>query len=92
MFSRASDASKVAFVRLAELMDRWEFPLIDCQIPNPHLSSLGVVEIPRAEFLRYVEQFGQPPDRGANGAFSRLWHGPSGTRENAVLITLVPWT
>lgn len=63
MFSRAADASKVAFVRLAELMSRWEFPLIDCQIPNPHLTSLGAVEIPRAEFLRCVAQFGQPPDR-----------------------------
>jgi leucyl/phenylalanyl-tRNA--protein transferase len=63
MFSRASDASKVAFVYLAQLMVRWEFPLIDCQIPNAHLSSLGAVEIPRSEFLRILAQFGQAPDR-----------------------------
>ncbi len=63
MFSRASDASKVAFVRLAELMSDWSFPLIDCQIPNEHLTGLGAVEIPRAQFLAYLEEFGQPPDR-----------------------------
>ena len=63
MFSRASDASKVAFVRLAGLMGDWGFPLIDCQIPNEHLTSLGAVEIPRAEFLAYVEEFGGTPWR-----------------------------
>lgn len=63
MFSRASDASKVAFVRLTELMRAWDFPLIDCQVPNAHLGTLGMVEIPRARFLAYLEGLAQPPDR-----------------------------
>ena len=51
MFSRAADASKVALAHLSEQLKRWRFQLIDCQIPNQHLGSLGVKSIPRAEFL-----------------------------------------
>ena len=51
MFSRDRDASKVALARLSEQLKRWRFQLIDCQIPNDHLRSLGVQSIPRAEFL-----------------------------------------
>ncbi len=52
MFSRATDASKVALVALvAELRGR-AFPLIDCQVRTPLLASLGAREIARREFLR----------------------------------------
>jgi leucyl/phenylalanyl-tRNA--protein transferase len=52
MFSRATDASKVALVALvAELRSRG-FPLIDCQMHTPLLASLGAREIPRRSFLR----------------------------------------
>ncbi len=51
MFARATDASKVAFVCLAAQLTRWRFELIDCQIMNPHLRSLGAVTMPRREFL-----------------------------------------
>ena len=51
MFSRDRDASKVALAHLSEQLKRWRFQLIDCQIPNDHLRSLGVQSIPRAEFL-----------------------------------------
>jgi leucyl/phenylalanyl-tRNA--protein transferase len=51
MFARASDASKVAIARLAEQLNRWDFELIDCQVMNPHLRSLGAIEMPRREFL-----------------------------------------
>ena len=55
MFSRATDASKVALVRLvAELRGRG-FPLIDCQMRTPLLASLGAKEIPRRAFLRALE-------------------------------------
>ena len=54
MFSRRPDASKVALVHLARQVDAWRFPLIDCQMMNDHLRSLGVVEMPRAQFLRLV--------------------------------------
>ena len=56
MFSRASDASKVALVHLVRRLARWGFALIDCQVYTPHLASLGAVEIPRAEFQRRLAQ------------------------------------
>jgi leucyl/phenylalanyl-tRNA---protein transferase len=53
MFSRATDASKVALVSLVELLtdDHADRRLLDTQWQTPHLASLGVVEIPRAEYL-----------------------------------------
>ncbi len=51
MFMRVADASKVALVRLATHLSDWNFELIDCQIMNPHLRSLGAVDLPRREFL-----------------------------------------
>lgn len=54
MFARRSDASKVALATLLAQMERWDMPLVDCQVPSPHLASLGAREIPRAEFLSQV--------------------------------------
>ena len=51
MFSRVSDASKVALVSLSESLRDWGYELIDCQIHNPHLASMGASLVPRAEFL-----------------------------------------
>ena len=56
MFSRRSDASKVAVSWLARQLDRWQFELIDCQMSTEHLASLGAREIPRADFLRRLER------------------------------------
>jgi leucyl/phenylalanyl-tRNA--protein transferase len=52
MFSRATDASKVALVSLVGELRAREFPLIDCQMHTPLLASLGAREIPRRTFLR----------------------------------------
>jgi leucyl/phenylalanyl-tRNA---protein transferase len=52
MFSRVSDASKIALVALARQLARWEFGLIDCQMNTPHLASMGAGEITRNEFAR----------------------------------------
>lgn len=64
MFSRQSGGSHTALVALAQLLRRWDFPLIDAQVTNAHLLQLGAVEYPRAEFLRMVAQLthlpGQP--------------------------------
>jgi len=54
MFSRATDASKVALVRLAAFLRGRGFPLIDCQMSTPLLASLGAREMPRRAFLRSV--------------------------------------
>jgi len=52
MFSRATDASKVALVALVAELRRRGMPLIDCQVRTPLLAALGAREIPRRAFLR----------------------------------------
>jgi leucyl/phenylalanyl-tRNA--protein transferase len=54
MFSKVSNASKVAFIWLANYLADKEYKLIDCQVYNEHLESLGALEIPRKEFLSYL--------------------------------------
>ena len=64
MFSRATDASKVALVALVAELRARSFPLIDCQMNTPLLASLGAKEIPRRAFLRALEplvNYEQPP-------------------------------
>lgn len=56
MFSRESDASKVALVALIKKLREWNFVLVDCQIPSAHLTSLGAEEIPRDKFLAELER------------------------------------
>ncbi|MBI9066084.1 MAG: leucyl/phenylalanyl-tRNA--protein transferase [Salinivirgaceae bacterium] len=55
MFSKVSDASKVAFYYLSQYCIKHNFSFIDCQITNPHLQSLGAEEIPRVAFLGLLE-------------------------------------
>jgi len=52
MFTRATDASKIALAHLARQLGRWNYGLIDCQMATGHLARLGAREIPRAEFMR----------------------------------------
>ncbi|HLW30695.1 MAG TPA: leucyl/phenylalanyl-tRNA--protein transferase [Aequorivita sp.] len=54
MFSLVTDASKVAFYYLVEHLKTKNYRLIDCQIYNPHLESLGAEEIERELFLRML--------------------------------------
>ncbi len=54
MFSRSSDASKVALVALVGELKARGLPLIDCQQRTPLLASLGAREIPRRQFLRRI--------------------------------------
>lgn len=57
MFSRASNASKLALIALARALRDWDMPLLDAQIPSAHLRSLGAYEIPRDEFIAHVIKF-----------------------------------
>jgi leucyl/phenylalanyl-tRNA--protein transferase len=54
MFSLVSNASKVAFISLAQKLEKENYPLLDCQVYNDHLDSLGAVEISRVEFEKYL--------------------------------------
>ena len=81
MFSRVSDASKVALVALSELLRDWNYGLIDCQIHNPHLASMGAHLLPRSDFLDKIALLvDKPPGAAAwqdEAALDRIY-----TREN----------
>lgn len=66
MFSRTTDASKVALAALARELRARGFPMIDCQMNTPHLASLGAREIKRTDFLHAVSalvNYAEPPVR-----------------------------
>ena len=54
MFSLVSNASKVAYISLAQKLEKEQYPIIDCQVYNDHLASLGAVEISRNDFKKYL--------------------------------------
>ena len=56
MFSRASDASKVALAWLVAALRRAGAELLDCQFITPHLASLGAVEIDQEEYLARLKR------------------------------------
>jgi leucyl/phenylalanyl-tRNA--protein transferase len=56
MFSRRSDASKIAIAHLARQLQQWGYGMIDCQMNTPHLATLGAREIPRSEFIARLEE------------------------------------
>jgi len=63
MFTRVSNASKVALVYLCQRLATWGFELIDCQVLTAHLVRMGAVEIPRVEFVRLLERWCSQPGR-----------------------------
>ena len=69
MFHRVTDASKVAFAHLIGRLREHGCPLVDCQVPTPHLMSLGALPCRRDDFLDAVEALvGGKPAEG-------LWEG-----------------
>lgn len=64
MFSRATDASKVALVAMVGELRARGVPMVDCQQRTPLLASLGAREIPREDFLRRLASlvnYAEPP-------------------------------
>lgn len=55
MFSRRSNASKIAFAHLIRYLLAHDFAMIDCQMRTEHLTSLGGREIPRSDFLARLQ-------------------------------------
>ncbi|MGN6438707.1 MAG: leucyl/phenylalanyl-tRNA--protein transferase [Agriterribacter sp.] len=56
MFSRASNASKFAFIKYVEHLNQEAVALIDCQVYTPHLESLGAEMIQRTDFISQLQQ------------------------------------
>ncbi len=76
MFSRISNASKVAFVTLVEYLKRRRFTLIDCQVRTDHLIRFGAIELPRKLFLEQLAKAVDSPRRkaGCSPKRGRLHH------------------
>lgn len=55
MFSKVSNASKIAFVFLVEYLKNNGYKLLDCQVYNDHLASLGCREINRKDFIEILK-------------------------------------
>ncbi len=55
MFSKVPNASKIAFIALCKKLQIEGYRLLDCQVHNSHLESLGAREIHRDEFLRILK-------------------------------------
>jgi leucyl/phenylalanyl-tRNA--protein transferase len=72
MFSRVTDASKVATKILCAELEKANYAVIDCQIYNPHLASLGAVEIERNEFEQLLTHCKRTPS--LNPWAKRNWY------------------
>lgn len=55
MFSRRTDASKIALAYLVDRLNQTGFKLFDTQFLTPHLASLGAIEIPRGRYHRLLD-------------------------------------
>ena len=84
MFHTASNASKLAFWGLMRLCEQSNVELVDCQLPNEHLMSLGATTLARPEFLTQLETL--------IGSHSVRWqtnsHRPLAVSQ---LATVTPW-
>ena len=77
MFSRETDASKVALVHLVERLRRGGFTLLDTQFVTPHLETFGAVEVPRARYRALL--------RAAVAVDARFYpEGDAGVSDSAV--------
>ena len=81
MFHHKSNASKVAFWALNNFCQFSNVKLIDCQLPNPHLQSLGAGIMPREPFLQTLSKLVVQS--------SSSWHAQAHTR---FLVNQLPHT
>lgn len=63
MFAHAPDASKIAFVHFVRQLERWGYPMIDCQVHTEHLARFGAEEIARSDYLARIEPLLEAPAR-----------------------------
>ncbi|MGB5291506.1 MAG: leucyl/phenylalanyl-tRNA--protein transferase, partial [Lysobacterales bacterium] len=73
MFSRHKDTSKIALVSLCRQLQKWNFSLLDCQVSNPHLLSMGAEEISRQDFSRHLKTALEPDAWQQSFSFDERW-------------------
>lgn len=69
MFHRETDASKVAFATLATRLRAGGYRIFDAQVMNPHLASLGVLDVPRARYLDMLAEAAKTEPEDPIGAW-----------------------
>lgn len=79
MFSLRPAASKLALAAACHWLSRWDMPLLDAQVHNPHLALLGARSLPRATFLEAAGELAARP--GVVGS----WRDRAGSLEAATL-------
>lgn len=84
MFHHASNASKLAFWGLMRLCVQSKVALVDCQLPNEHLMSLGATTLPRPDFLRQLDNL----IGSGSEVWQKDWYKPLPI---AMLNTPEPW-
>ncbi len=79
MFSRRTDASKIALAYLVDRLRRTGFQLFDTQFLTAHLASLGAIEVPRSEYRQALEEaisasadFTAELDQSPDGVIQRI--------------------
>jgi leucyl/phenylalanyl-tRNA--protein transferase len=85
MFTRVTDASKIAVAHLVRFLGEQGFGMIDCQMNTTHLASLGAREIPRDDFVRRVQDLTAVPPlcgRWPADAAARAWERPEPISES----------
>ena len=73
MFSKQTDASKIALVALCRQLQEWNFSLMDCQISNPHLVSMGAMDISRVEFNQHLKNTVGPDHWRNDFCYASRW-------------------
>ena len=77
MFSRRTDASKIALVALCRQLNGLGYGLLDCQVGNPHLHSMGAEELARGTFETLLGDLIADPQPGGSWkdlfTFDKRW-------------------
>ena len=74
MFSKQTDASKVALTHLVWQLKRWGFVLIDCQVESSHLTSLGATNIAREDFVELLNKWSHTREHQGKWQFDNEPH------------------
>jgi leucyl/phenylalanyl-tRNA--protein transferase len=73
MFSTRPNTSKIAFITMVNQLSKWNYQLIDCQLENSHLLSLGAYTIRKTVFLSILRKGLQSPTRAGNWQADWIW-------------------
>ncbi|TDJ46456.1 MAG: leucyl/phenylalanyl-tRNA--protein transferase [Gammaproteobacteria bacterium] len=76
MFSRTTNASKIALITAVNYLRARDFALLDCQIWSSHLQTLGATTLPRSVFLQQIDELCRPP--GSPGSWAKDFEESSG--------------